>query len=94
MAGVLTGARRPAHWSDPAPPDGDPGIAFNSAVERPPQAPGSERKSTGTPDVMFAVARGMLSALDGDTGNALWVCRVASSNADIETYEEREIARV
>ena len=68
--------------------DGDPGVAFASAIEAPPAPPGQDRKPEGPSDIVFAVNRGVLYALDADAGGMpLWVCRVAVANADPKTVD-------
>jgi hypothetical protein len=65
-----------------APPDGDPSIVFSSGIEKPPAPPGSERKIEGSPEVVFGLARGVLTALDAESGTPLWTCRLAPATAN------------
>jgi outer membrane protein assembly factor BamB len=74
--------------SQTPPADGDPGVAFASAVEAPPAPPGSDRIREGPHEVVFAVNRGVLYALDADAGGTpLWVSRVAAANADPKSID-------
>jgi hypothetical protein len=70
-----------------APPEGDPSVVFSSAIEKPPAPPGSERKIEGPPEVVFGLARGVLTALDVETGVPRWACRVAPATANAKLID-------
>lgn len=96
-AGLVTAAEgafltRVRYDRDPAPPQppaeaGGASVLFVAPVG--PTKPSARGPNDGPPGVFLAVARGLLYALDEDTGDTLWAARVGPA-----VYDPPTVARV